>query len=109
MIHEAANTPTYSDDEAPTKIRGSHHPLATHPLSANYSLLINLVRNFRLICLLSYNSCRDVAQASFRETPDGPIFEVSARGTTYITAYNEDCFTKECEKWELEFIPPSLR
>lgn len=89
----------------------SHKPIASYPTSRNYPRLAELSKNARIVCFVNHRNnvmLRDVALSyysvidiSFQE-----CWTVSARGTSYINAFNLEEFFAQCQAANLEFIDP---
>lgn len=78
--------------------------------SKDYQLLFELMKRNRIICFIPFDEefedgyiLKDVCQT--KATDEG-YFDVSARGYSYITAFNREDFIKKCESAKLEFVNP---
>ena len=85
---------------------------AGYPFSRDYRRLAALAREVSVVCFVDYHFrgvegvMRDVARTTYRRIDGGDFFEVSARGTGYLSASTEEEFVKRCEGLNLEFIDP---
>ena len=80
-----------------------------YPTSKDYSLLWELTKTKRIICIVDYDKpfgdgyqMRDIAHSSveiYEETRD-----IGARGISYIYALNKKEFLLQCAKKNLEFL-----
>lgn len=80
--------------------------LADYPYSTDYALLADLAQRHSIICVLDYQDCRDVAQTQFFSQEGLICWSVRARGTCYISAFDEATFIAKCQKQNLMFLPP---
>jgi hypothetical protein len=83
--------------------------IAPYKTSKDYARLWQLAKTMRVICIVDYgdHGCRDVCKTLYRESERGGItVELSARGISYVCAYNLVEFTKHCEADHVEFILP---
>jgi hypothetical protein len=85
------------------------YELAPYTGSRDYQRLTALARRASIICVVDYQSLRDVARTNYMEKRGQELWSVSARGIAYITAFNEADFIALCEHHNVEFlIPPSV-
>lgn len=80
--------------------------IAAYPVSRDYLRLAELAKAQSIICIVSYESYRDVAKTIFSTDGAAGIWHVSARGTGYVLAADLDEFVRQCERVNLEFIEP---
>lgn len=80
--------------------------IAAYPTSRDYLRLAGLAKTQSIICIVSYESHRDVAKTIFSTDGAAEIWHVSARGTGYVLAGDRDDFVRQCERVGLEFIEP---
>ena len=74
--------------------------------SRDYKALFDLMTKSSVVCVVDYGSsgdCRDVAHTLYH---DG-VYQVSARGISYVYAETIDGFISQCERNNVEFIPPN--
>jgi hypothetical protein len=75
--------------------------------SRDYDRLADLMQTQSAICIIDYNSCRDVAHTIWIECRAGDgIWEISSRGISYIYAVNKDDFIQQCCAQNVEVIFP---
>lgn len=83
--------------------------------STNYDLLFELMQDQRVVCFVNYKDYKkgedgyilqDICQtqAVKRDT----MFEISARGYSYISAFDKEEFIEQCKTSCLEFIEPNI-
>lgn len=80
---------------------------ATYSGSRDYAQLVELACADSIICIVDYQGHRDVARTNYMRRGDQEMWSVSARGISYITAFNRADFIALCEHNTLEFIAPS--
>lgn len=74
----------------------------------NYELLADLSRTQSVICIVDYErGLRDVARTFYRTNGQEEHWSVSARGTSYIEAFDSEAFLAACARLNLEFIQPN--
>lgn len=79
-----------------------------YPLSKDYALLAQLMLEQSVICIVDYQDVRDVAQTLYSEYgPDMTVFQVSARGISYVYAHDIEEFKRMCMRYRVEFIVPT--
>ena len=74
--------------------------------SRDYKELFEMMTKASVVCVVDYGEtgrCRDVAHTLFR---DG-VYQISARGISYVCAETLEEFIKQCESDNVEFIPPN--
>lgn len=77
--------------------------------SKDYALLAELSRTQSVICIVDYNpGLRDVARTFYRAHGEEEHWSVSARGISYIEAFNRKEFLALCVHRNLEFILPAV-
>ena len=94
-------------EELFVRISESHQ----YKTSRDYKQLIELAKATPVVCILDYSeACKDVActkvQRSYHD--DKIIFEICARGISYIYAWEELDFIEQCRKSNVEFIKPGV-
>lgn len=85
------------------------YELAPYTGSRDYGRLADLARTGSIICMVDYDSVRDVARTNYFERPGQTMWSVSARGICYVTAFSRDDFIALCAHANLEFIEPTSR
>lgn len=88
--------------------------LGAYATSRDHAKLAALARKCAVICVLDYRRgtgddkdvIQDVAHTQFLGRGAEEYFSISARGTSYITAFNEEDFLKQCAALNVEFIEP---
>lgn len=77
-----------------------------YELSRDYKALFEQMTKSSVVCIVNYGhtaSCRDVAHTLYRDD----VYQISARGISYIYAETLEEFIKQCEDDDVEFIPPN--
>lgn len=82
------------------------YDLAAYAGSRDYVRLAELARTSSIICILDYETHRDVARTNYASRGASEWWQVSARGIGYITAFSQEDFMALCEHANLEFIEP---
>lgn len=73
--------------------------------SDDYQKLLELMKQSSIICVVDYQSIRDVAQTIY-----SPLeLQVVARGIGYIWAQTPEEFVHACKVYNLKFLPPPDR
>lgn len=94
----------------------NNHRLAQYNASKDYKRLANLARKASIICLVDYRlrqpvdgveSVRDVARTTVQRSDGKEFFSISARGISYVIAFNEDEFILLCASNNVEFLEPA--
>lgn len=85
----------------------SELPVATYPMSADYSVLVAWMRQKTIACVLDFEGRRIIAEASASRVGDGLIYCVTSAGRMLVSGTVEQ-FIERCEEVELEFIDPRL-
>lgn len=91
--------------------RPAGRTLANYCTSTDYKLLAKLARQCSVICIVDYEKIddiviRDVACTTHGQHRDEEVFQISARGISYIYAFSEDEFIKLCQHRNVEFLVP---
>jgi len=76
--------------------------------SRDYEQLADLMQKQSVICIVDYErDCRDVAHTLWSPSHDGEgVWQLSARGITYIYGFNREDFIKQCQSRNVEIIFP---
>lgn len=88
--------------------------LANYQTSNNYEWLAKEAKKHSIICFTDYSFSANEIEYKFRDLGKTIYFEkngnkswsISCRGTSYITAFNEEEFIKLCEYNNVEFLEP---
>jgi hypothetical protein len=87
------------------------YKISGYKTSREYSRLVELMKRGAVICIVDYgrtNDCRDVAHTIFDEyNLSNLCFQISARGTCYVHAFDELDFITQCARINCEFIEPT--
>lgn len=76
--------------------------------SRDYEKLTVLMQVQSIICIVNYgDDCRDVAHTIWSKYEKGGAWQISARGTGYIYAFDKETFIAACKTYNVEFIVPS--
>lgn len=75
--------------------------------SRDYARLAELAMTTSVICLIDYQDCRDVAHTLYQDGGDLKSWQVSARGQSYISAFDTEQFIRRCEALNVEFLEPT--
>lgn len=79
-----------------------------YTVSRDYERLADLARSQSIICIVDYErSMRDIARTMYRCRGDDEYWEVGARGTGYIVAFERAEFILACRAVNLEFLDPA--
>lgn len=87
-----------------------HDTESNYGLSRNYQELWSLIKTKSVVCFIDFAmNCRDIAHTITHLEPDGGLnyVDITVRGFSYITAWNEAEFKAQCEKLNLSFITPA--
>lgn len=88
------------------------HQVEGYTTSKDYALLARLARTSSVICIVDYLSggrdtvLRDVGHTLFQPGNPTEVFQISARGISYIYAFNEAEFIASCKTNNVEFLEP---
>lgn len=82
------------------------YQIADYKGSRDYARLAELAKAQSVICMVDYQGCRDVAQTLYSDAGDVVIWQVSARGISYSSAFDPTRFIAQCMALNLEFIEP---
>lgn len=83
------------------------YELAPYSGSRDYELLADLAAKASVLCIVDYeNEVRDVARTNYMRRGDQELWQLSARGFGYITAFNRADFIALCMHRNVEFIVP---
>ena len=75
--------------------------------SRDYERLFELMQESAVVCFVDYGeNCRDIASTA---CDNYPSYFVNARGTGYVTAFNQADFIKQCKQIDLEYIEPPVQ
>jgi len=76
-----------------------------------YEKLADMMLTQSVVCILDYGKdCRDVAHTLWNPTQDGRgIWQLSARGVTYIYAWDRNDFIGQCARQNVDIIFPNTR
>lgn len=80
------------------RLEKNHH----YKTSKDYKHLFTLAHATSIVCMVDYESCRDIAATLFH----GKTYQIGARGIGYICAFSEKEFLIQCEEYNVEFIVP---
>ena len=88
------------------------HKVTGYKTSRDYARLVELMKQGAVICIVDYDrthDCRDIAHTIFEaDTGRGDsMFQISARGISYVYAWDEAGFIKQCQRTNCEFIEPT--
>lgn len=87
--------------------------LSNYQTSKDYEALWQLAQSQSVICIIDYctdlisgdkHCCRDVAHTAY--VPGEKWMRVGARGIGYIEAETKESFCRQCERLQLEWLPP---
>lgn len=77
--------------------------------SRDYERLADLAREQSVICIVDYErSMRDIGRTMYRCHGNEEYWEVGARGTGYIIAFERDEFIRACRAFNVEFLDPAM-
>lgn len=88
------------------------YALASYNGSRDYALLATLARSASIICIVDYHfrdlkeSWRDVCCTNYSSRRGSELWQLSARGISYLTAFDEAEFIRRCESLNVEFFVP---
>jgi hypothetical protein len=82
------------------------YELAPYTGSRDYEQLADLAVQASILCIVDYDGHRDVARTNYMQRRDQELWSVSARGISYVTAFNRADFIALCAHRNLEFIAP---
>ncbi len=80
--------------------------LNNYQLSKDYETLYELAQKQSVVCIVDYDSCRDVCQTLYISGSN--CIEICSRGHCYIFAENVEEFKALCEHLNIEWIVPTL-
>lgn len=88
--------------------------LATYQTSHDYQWLVNESRKQSIICIVDYKltsneveyKFRDLGKTIYFEKNGNESWQISCRGMSYLTAFNEQDFIKLCIHNHVEFFKP---
>jgi hypothetical protein len=83
------------------------YDLAPYSGSRDYELLADLAAKASILCIVDFEGLRDVARTNYMRRGDQELWQVSARGMGYITAFNRADFIALCGHRNVEFMVPT--
>jgi hypothetical protein len=85
--------------------------IAPYATSRDYEQLADLAKLHSIVCIVDYwrdEAIRDVARTTFFTKRGEEIWNISGRGTTYVSAFSRQEFLNLCRHSNVEFfVPPN--